>query len=175
MNITSLVSLLQAAASLLVLAQGPTATTAFMQQAVSFGSHAVQIVTQAEAPIGFSVPQNDSVWPNAKDLMNAPYIDAAGHWSQLGKTVQLIPGDTSFGDLNHDGLDDAAVIVNRPSSDGTPNYFLAAMLNQNNIMFNIADFPLGTDINIASHSISGGMILLSNTSYELLGNTIIKN
>jgi hypothetical protein len=106
--------------------------------------------------------------------MNAPYIDAPGHWTRLGNTIQLFTGDTSFGDLNHDGLDDAAVIVNRPSSNGTPNYFLAAMLNQNGIMFNIADFPLGTNIDIASHSIVQGTILLNSNSYELLGNTIIK-
>jgi len=119
MNITPLLTLLQAAASLLVLAQGHTVTTAFMQQAVNFGSNAVQIVVQSHAPIGFTVTKNDSIWPNVKDLANAPYIDAPGHWAPLGTTVQLITGDSSFGDLNHDGLDDAAAVVNRPSPDGT--------------------------------------------------------
>ena len=121
------------------------------------------------------MPQNDSAWPNAKDLKNAPYIDASGHWARLGKTVELLDGNTSFGDLNRDGMDDAAVIVNRPLSNGTPNYFLAAMLNQNGIMFNIADFSLGTSINITSHSVTGGIILLNGDHYELLGNMIIKD
>ena len=174
MNVASLLALLQAAASVLTFAQGHTATTAFAQQAVSFGSNAVQVVTQAAAPVGFPVPRNNSIWPNIQDLAGAPYIDASGHWVQLGQTVQLAPQYTSFGDLNNDGVDDAAVIVNRPSSGGAPNYFLAAMLNQGGIMFNVADFPLGTSINIASHSVAGEAILLNNERYELLGNTIIK-
>ena len=175
MNITSLLALLSAAASMLTLAQGHSATTAFMQEAINFGSNTVQVVTQASAPIGFSVPKDSSIWPTAVDLANAPYIDTPGHWAPLGQTVTFLSDDISFGDLNNDKLDDAAVIVNRPSAGGVQNYFLAAMLNSGGIMFNIADFPLGTSIAVASHSISGENILLNGQSYKLLGNTIIKN
>lgn len=175
MNIASLLALLQATASLLAFVQSPAVMPAFSQQAVHFGSQAVQIVTQAASPITFQVPQNDSIWPNMKDLANAPYRDASGHWVRLGATAQIVQEYTSFGDLNHDGLDDAAVIVNRPSSSGTPNYFLAAMLNQGGILFNIADFPLGPNLNISSHSITGGSILLNGAPYELLGNAIAAN
>jgi hypothetical protein len=147
-------------------------TTAFTQQAVNFGSNAVQVVTQAAAPIGFPVPQNNSIWPNVEDLVKAPYIDAPGHWVPIGQTVKPLFEDTSFGDINNDDLDDAAVIVNRPSSNGAANYFLAAMLNQGGIMFNIADFPLGPSVDITSHSIVGETVLLNNKSYKLLGNVI---
>ncbi len=174
MNITSLLALLQAAASLLTAAQSPAATAAIQQGAVKFGNNAVQVVTQAAAPINFTVAKNDGIWPNISDLMRAPYIDAAGHWAPLGKTVRLVQKDTSFGDINNDGLDDAAVVVNRPSADGSANYFLAAMLNQGGIMFNIADFSLGTHANITSHSIKDGMMLLDGNRYELLGNVITK-
>lgn len=159
---------------MLTFAQHNTTSTAFMQQAVHFGSGAVQVATQATAPVDFSIPQNDSGWPNTKDLAQAPYLDAPGHWAPLGATVKLIEADTSFGDLNGDGLDDAAVIVNRPSSNGAPNYYLAAMLNQGGIMFDVADLSLGTVLDIATHSVSHGNILLNNISYELLGDEIIK-
>jgi len=172
MNITSLLALLQAAASILTLAQSHTASVAFQQEAVNFGSNAVQMVTQAAAPVGFQVPKNDSAWPNVKDLMNAPYIDTPGHWAPLGATVQGVFQYASFGDLNHDGVDDAAIIVNRPTANGTANYFLAAMLNQGGIMFNIADAPLGATINITSHAIASGTIILNGTHYTLLGNSI---
>ncbi len=175
MNITSLLALLQAAAAVLTFAQSHAPSAAFAEQAVNFGSNAVQLVTQAAAPINFSVPANDSIWPNIKDLLGAPYIDGAGHWTRLGSTVQLIQEDTSFGDINHDGMDDAAVIVNRPSADGAPNYYLAAMLNQGGIMFNVADFPLGASMNIASHTVANGIISLDGAHYGLLGNTIQKN
>ncbi len=174
MNITALLALLQAAASVLTIAQGPTATTAFKQQAVNFGSHAVQAVTQAAAPISFSVPENTGIWPNTSELMSAPYIDAVGHWTRLGTTVQLVQEDVSFGDLNNDGVDDAAVVVNRPSSNGAANYFLAAMLNQGGIMFNIADISLGTSLNIATHSITAGVVVLNGDRYVLLGNAITR-
>jgi len=175
MNTASLLALLQAAASVLTLAQAHNAKPAFMQEAVNFGSNAVQVVTQAAAPVSFAVPQNDSIWPNAKDLVNAPYIDGSGRWVRLGPTVQALFEDTSFGDINHDGFDDAALIVNRPSAGGTPNYFLAAMLNQGGILFNIADLPLGPGLTVTSHSIASGTIFLNGNAYSLLGNTILKN
>lgn len=182
MNPASWLALLQAAAALLTFASGrmnlSASSTALAQSAVNFGSNAVQIVEQATAPIGFQVPPNDSFWPDIKDLSNAPYIDGTidgvNDWTQLGSAVTLLPNYTSFGDLNHDGVDDAAAIVERPSADGTANYYLAAMLNQGGIMFNIADYPLGTTLNIASHTITSDIAWLNNSSYELLGNAWIK-
>lgn len=174
MNTSALLALLQAAAAVLAFAQSHAATASptLTQSAINFGSNTVQIVTQAAAPIDFQVPPNDSVWPNIKDLSNAPYIDGPGQWTHLGATVQLLPEYTSFGDLNNDGMDDAAAIVDRPTASGAQNYFLAAMLNQGGIMFNIADFPLGSNLDIASHTISNDVAWLNSDRYELLGNTI---
>ena len=167
MNTASLLALLQLTATILT-SHAPTQAT------VNLASNIVQLVTQASAPINFAVPRNDSMWPDMKDLLYAPYISAPGQWSNLNSSVRILPEYTSFGDLNRDGSDDAAVIVNRPTTDGTPNYFLAAMLNQGGIMFNIADFPLGKNLNFASHTITAGVAQLNNDSYWLLGNTLLR-
>lgn len=172
MNPASLIALLQLAASVLVSAQNPKMVLTMRQQAVQLGSNTVQLVTQAAAPIGFDVPKNNSIWPTAKDLMDAPYVDGPGHWARFGSTVQPLLQYASFGDLNDDGADDAAVIVNRPSVGGRPHYFLAVMLNQGGILFNIADVPLGSTVNVASHSIANGAVLLDSRKYNLLGNEL---
>ncbi|MDE2019204.1 MAG: hypothetical protein KGJ13_02535 [Patescibacteria group bacterium] len=173
MATATLMSLLQAAASLLLFAQGHALPASSTQAIVNFGSNAVQLVTQAAAPIDFSVPQNNGIWPNTADLVQAPYLDGQGRWSRLGSTVQLIPADTSFGDLNGDGLDDAIVVVNRPTALGTSAYYLAAMLNQGGIMFNIADYPLGQGFTMASHTVRDGEAFVNGTGYRLLGNTLL--
>lgn len=174
MATTTLLSLLQAAAMMLTFAQTHPLPAATSQSVVHVASNAVQLVTQAAAPIDFAVPQSNSIWPNLDELAHAPYLDAPGHWVPLGSSVQLVQEDTSFGDLNGDGIDDAAVVVDRLSASGAPNYYLAAMLNQGGILFNIADVPLGPRLDIASHTVRGGEIFLDNNSYQLLGNVLLK-
>lgn len=169
-----MLALLQAAASLLVSAQSPQATPAMMQKAIDIGSNTVQVVVQASAPIDFAVPKNNSIWPTTNDLLNSPYIDDKGNWVQLGPTVAIIVGYTSFGDINNDGLDDAAVIVNKPGTNGSSHYFLAAMLNHDSILFNIADFPLGNSLSITSHDIVSNKIVINGNKYEVLGRELIK-
>jgi hypothetical protein len=60
---------------------------------------------------------------------------------------------------------------------------LAAMLNQNNVLFNIADFPLGSAVEAYSHNIQNNQITIdmkigdaarATYRYELLGNQLIK-
>ncbi len=167
-------ALLQAAASILAFAQGPKATLATMQSAVNIGSNSVQIAAQAMAPINFPVPENTGVAPNITELIYAPYQNTAGKYVQLSPSFQLVEEDTSFGDLNHDGLDDAAVIINEPTTNGN-QYFLGAVLNQGGILFNIANLPLGNSITITSHAITNGIIILNGTErYQLLGDALIK-
>lgn len=169
-----MLALLQAAVSLLVSAQSSQATPAMMQNAINIGNHVVQTVVQANAKIDFVVPKNNSIWPNVNDLLNAPYLTAKGDWVRLSEIGSLAIEYTSFGDINNDGLDDAAVIVNRQGADGKPHYFLGAMLSQDNILFNIADFPLGDSIHISSHDILNGKIVIDGSQYELLGREIRK-
>jgi len=171
---TTLLSLLQAVALLLTAVQGgKIATPAIQTQAVNMAGNAVQLAAQVADPVGFTVTKNDSIWPNMKDLLNAPYRDANGKWIRLGASVQLIEGDTSFGDLNHDGLDDAAVVVKKQMADGSQNYFLAAMLNQGGILFDIADLPLGPNFEATSHKVaSSGDAVLNGRRYELVGDKL---
>ncbi len=174
MATTTIAALLQAAFLLLTGIQGGkmNMAPAAAQQAVNIAGNAVQIATQAEAPIGFAVAQNDGIWPNMRDLLNAPYRAADGAWVRLGNGVQLVQEDTSFGDLNHDGMDDAAVVVKKSMPGGTQGYFLAAMLNQGGIMFDIAEMPLGTNFAAAAHAIASGTAMLNGKHYQLIGNAL---
>jgi hypothetical protein len=96
---------------------------------------------------------------------------------RLGSGVTLLQQYTSFGDLNHDGADDAAVILAKPSTaggaEGGESYFLAAMLNQGGVMFDIAELPLGSTANINSHQIASGTIILGSNQYKLLGTDLL--
>ena len=182
---TAIALLLQAATSLLIgIGQNANFPYAVRERAVITAEHAVQISTQAEAmpSIGFSVPKNTSIWPTTSDLMQAPYRSADGSWVPLGNSVQLMAPSTSFGDINSDGLDDAAVIVKQTTKDGSSRYALAAMLNQDNILFNVADLPLAPAVEIYSHNIQGNQISIdmkigdtvrATYRYELLGNQLI--
>lgn len=144
----------------------PASTT---QEIINVAENAVQMAAQAGAQIDFTVPKNDSIWPNAKDLRNAAYRDAAGRWVRLGSAVSFLDQYTSFGDLNHDGMDDAAVILNEPDAQGDAHYFLAAMLNQGGVMFEAAETPLGGTLNVATHGINAGKIDINGKQYRLFG------
>ncbi len=169
MNIAAMLVMLQSAVSLLSFAQGSQTTPAMAQKAVDLAENAIQAVVQAKAPVNFAVKENDGIWPNVDDLLNAPYLDSNNSWVPLGRTVSLVTESISFGDINNDGLDDAAVVVNRPGTGGSANYFLAAMLNHGKILFNIADVPLGKSVNVDSHRIVDGKILIGGKKYELFG------
>ena len=186
MNI-AIALLLQAATSLLTgIGQNVNLSYAVREQAVLVAEHVIQISTQAEAMprIGFSVPKNTSIWPTIGDLYQTAYRTTDGNWVPLGAGVQLVTPSISFGDVNGDGLDDAAMVVVRTASDGSTQYALAAMLNQGGILFNIADLPLGTAIQVRSHSIENNQITLDMKigdaaeqvyHYTLLGNQLIKD
>ncbi len=174
MNLAALASLLQAATLLLtgVRGAGSAIVPATAQAVVNVAGNAVQIATQAMAPVGFPVVENNGRWPNMNDLLNAPYRDASGKWVRLGSSVQLMQEDTSFGDLNHDGVDDAAVVVKKITPLGSANYFLVAMLNQGGIMFDIAELPLGASFAASSHTIANDLVALNGKQYELIGNSL---
>jgi len=181
---TAVALLLQAATSLLMgIGQNVNLPYVIREQAVVAAGHAVQIATQAEAmpSIGFSVPQDTSIWPTVGDLAQAPYRAADGGWAPLGASVQLVLPSISFGDINSDCLDDAVVVVKQATDDGSSRYALAAMLNQNNILFNIADVPLGSAVEVYSHNIQNNQIAIDMKigdaaeqvyHYELLGNQL---
>jgi hypothetical protein len=186
MNITTIALLLQTTLSLLSGAHNNAAMSATTTaQIVALGNRTVQIAAQAIAPVNFAVPANTGIWPNVNELLAAPYLDAKGNYVQEGSSAKLDQGSISFGDLNNDNLDDAAAIVTRPAAAvGATESALAMFINQNNIMFNIADLSLGTaPVTIYSHHIVGGLLMMdmqaaggvrATTTYQLVGDQIFK-
>ena len=183
----SIIALLQAVASLLMLIQGnPQVPQATVRQTVAITTQAIQIYAQAQAmpKINFPITKNDSIWPNIKDLYNTAYLDVNGNYVAQGAGVNIVSEDTSFGDINGDGFDDAAIIVQRTDGNGGATFALAAMLNQGGIMFNIADVTLGSSVQVFSHRVApGGDIVLdmqigdqprATYTYQLFGNALVK-
>lgn len=185
---TSILALLQITATLLTGIQGnPQVPSSTAAQVVTLASHVVQMSTQAAAVVPFTVVPDKSIYPGYDDLLNSPYLATDGQYVHLGtsSTVKLENYYISFGDLNNDGLDDAGVVLKRFAPDGTASYALGAMLNQNGILFNIADYPLGSTLpTINSHQIveGGGYVLnmqsgtgpAVTSTYMLLGNQLLK-
>lgn len=184
---TSILALLQVAAALLTGIHGKSVMPlAAQQRIVTLAGQVVQISTQAEAVIPFSVAPNDSLSPSYTDLLRAPYLDASGKYVQQGpsSTVKLEDNYISFGDLNGDVVDDAGVVVRRTAPDGTVSYAIAAMLNEGGILFNIADYPIGSTMpTINSHAIVAGMLVMNmqtgsgpavTSTYQLVGNQLLK-
>jgi len=161
-----------------------------MQQAIAVANQTVQLATQATTNVPFAEPKTSGFWINIDELAQAPYLDASGNFAQLGTDVNLIEADTSFGDLNNDGYDDAAVIVeqatagNASAPGGATDYALATVLNQSGSLFNIADLALGPNVQIFSHHIeSGGIVDLdmqigsqprATYQYQLVGNRLME-
>lgn len=152
-----------------VMAPGVTPTT----------TSTASLVTTASAPTG-------TIWTSITQLRNASYLDANGKLTPLGTGVALVESDTSFGDLNNDGYDDAAVIVQSTDSQGNTTFELAAMINQKNgTVANVADISLGKNVQVFSHHVeSAGVIVLNaqignqpaaTTTYQLVGNQLMKN
>ncbi len=127
------------------------------------------------ALILFSCATPSSKGPLTSDaLMNGVY---QAKWSLIGKvkltngiyTESFIPGSSTqivvklgepiaMGDLNGDGVDDAAVIlISNPGTAGT-YYDLAAVVNIEGVPYNIAGDPLGESIRVKSLSVTAGVI-----------------
>ena len=184
MATSTIVLLLNLATALLLRTQqtpalSPSSTLAI----VGVANRSVQLAAQAAAPIGFTVPHNTDIWPTIEDLMQAAYLSPGGAYIHEGPFATLVQSTVSFGDLNGDGLDDAAGIVDLSNAGSKPMPYLAMFLNQNGVMFNIADLPLGASTTVYSHSIMGGVLTMdmqiagqprSTSTYVLWGDRIMK-
>ncbi len=182
MNTSSIALLLQVAASLLSGVQhDPSIPRSAAVQAVAIAGRAVQVAAQAEANIGFNVPPNTGIWPTVGDLMQSAYRTGNGTYVPQGQGVVLDQSTISFGDLNGDGFDDAAALVDVGKGKAARTE-LAVFLNQDNVMFNIADLPLGVSTTVYSHEIMGGVLEMdmrtdggprATSTYELVGERIM--
>lgn len=183
MSTTTIALLLQMAASLLAGAKNnPSLTPSTTAQVAAIGERTIQLAAQAEANIGFAVPQNTGIWPTIGDLMYAAYLNPEGVYVPEGPSAMLEQSTVSFGDLNGDGLDDAAGVVDLGNADGQMKPYLAVFLNQGGVMFNIADLPLGASTTVYSHNIMNGVLTIdmqsagaprTTSTYELVGDRIV--
>jgi hypothetical protein len=182
---TAIALLLQAATTILLsIGQNNSLPVATKMNAINIVEHSIQIATQAEAmnDIHFQIPKNNGIWPSALDLKQTAYRGTNGFWAPISNNLSIVGETISFGDINNDGFDDAAVVMKQINPDKSANYFLALMLNQGNILFNIANIQLGSSVQIFGHKITNNKILydmkIGNSAkkvynYELLGNQVI--
>lgn len=162
MNTTVVALLLQMTASLLSGAQhNPDLSPTTTAKIAAIGAQAIQLAAQAEADarIGFAVPKNPGIWPNVSELVRSAYLNGNGDYVPEGADAALEQQTISFGDLNGDGLDDAAAIVDL-KKNGSTEAALAVFLNQGGVMYNIADLPLGGAVTVYSHRIMDGVLTI---------------
>jgi hypothetical protein len=93
-------------------------------------------------------------------LVDGQYEEAATPGSATMTQVQLLSDLTAFGDLDADGVADAAVVlVTDPGGSGT-FYDLVAVLDRNGNAFPVATSNLGDRIEINSLTIQNGQIVV---------------
>jgi hypothetical protein len=181
---TIISGLLQAALSvLLVVQQHPNAPQVTQQQAIAIAGQTIEIATEMQANTVFPGKTNIGIWTTTNDLEGALYLDTNGKYVPNNSSVGLLEGDTSFGDLNGDGYDDAATIVQRTDANGNTTMALAAILNFGKTMFNVADLTLGKNVQVFSHHILSGSVIefdmqidagpRTTYHYQLVGNKLV--
>src|SRR5258708_3324624 len=109
---TIVIALLQSAAALLLaLQKAPqVSSSAAQEQILASAGRAIQLSSQALAatPSGYAPVLNAGIWPNALELDHSLYLDPNGQQVPLGENMQEFASYASFGDMNGDGIDDAA-------------------------------------------------------------------
>lgn len=124
-------------------------------------------------------------------LRNGEYFEKWDSDSASGLSVGIKEDEITFGDLNEDNKDDAAVIV-YSSGGGSPEFRdLAVMINNAEEPFYLASVSLGDRVKINSIMIESGIIILNmvvhgpndalccptlnkTVKYELSGNRLVE-
>ncbi|MEC4686545.1 MAG: hypothetical protein VST71_12540 [Nitrospirota bacterium] len=95
-------------------------------------------------------------------LHNGKYIETSGtndnSQPPYDFIVKLITA--AFGDLNNNGISDAAVVLTWDGGGSGTFYYLAAVVNQDGKPLNVSTIHLGDGIDIKSIKISSGTITL---------------
>jgi hypothetical protein len=91
-------------------------------------------------------------------LVAGKYEESAAPGSASKVMVTLMPQPLAFGDLNGDGIDDAAVILAANTGGSGAFIILNAVLNDKGAAKFASSFPLGDRVQPKSITISGGVI-----------------
>ncbi len=97
-------------------------------------------------------------------LTNGRYEEEIVPGAASKLVIQLYP-TTATGDLNGDGVDDAAVILISNSGGSGTFYHLAAVLNQNGVPKHTASVSLGDRTRIKSIDIKSGEIVVGMVTH----------
>ncbi len=183
---SSLLALLQLAVSLLLSVQNNAALSENIKtQAVATASQAVGLVSQTLAAQQKETP-SVNLWPTADWLWSSFYLNLDGKRVPNGSGVTVMNDSISFGDMNHDNLDDAIVVTKNIAATNPQDvrYRLAVMLNQRGSFLNITNYDIGTtEPIIYSHEIEANVFTLDaqignqprkTYQYKLSGNTLVQ-
>ena len=91
-------------------------------------------------------------------LVGGKYEESAAPGSASKVQVTLVPQPLAFGDLNGDGVDDAAVLLATNAGGSGTFIFLNAMLNDKGAARFASSISLGDRVQPKTISISGGVI-----------------
>ncbi len=176
-----IIALLQVAASLLVtLQQNPSLPYKTKLQGITFASQVIQLSLRTMG----RVPPFPAhyVQPSYHELLLSTYLDQNGNEVPLSKNLELLEEYISFGDLNRDNLDDAIVVLKETAGTGAGTFKLAALLNENGSLKNVATRSLGTGLQIFSHYAMYGQFTVDMKTdatpralyvYRLVGNQLV--
>ena len=115
-------------------------------------------------------------------LTNGKYYQLTDN-PQLKEQVEIVENKIFFGDLNGDGKEDAAVILEVRVGDLGPEYELAIVVNQSGSPYHIVSKPVGMVNSLAIHSeeiildetiLKEGSSLRKISKYRLVRNQLAK-
>lgn len=98
-------------------------------------------------------------------LVGGKYEESAAPGSASKVLVTLVPQPLAFGDLNGDGVDDAAVILATNAGGSGTFIFLNAVLNDKGVARFASSISLGDRVQPNTITITGGVITVDETRH----------
>ena len=120
-------------------------------------------IKTVSAPLTEAMLKNatyQGIYQEAVQLSDGTYIGPASDAGTASKPTINFIGPYAFGDLNSDGVEDAAVILAESSGGSGSFVYLAVVLNQQGKPSNVATLLLGDRVQIQSLKVAEGQIIL---------------
>jgi hypothetical protein len=149
---TLVLSILQLSATLLLGAKHSTSISPALRERAIMTAHEGTAIAEYAMAQKFQPTNPRNLAPNIEKLRAAEYVKADGTWAHLSKTFQLDERYTSFGDIDHDNLDDAATILVESTPTQT-TYSVVALANIAGPLVEVARLSLTGAPTIYDHHI----------------------